>query len=232
MLRRFFRIYLSLFCTATLAFLAGCESYDPRLSGDTQYLGGVYGDEAVSLSAPRDTVSYWDGDSIAGKPSVKISLAEQRAYFYKSGQLVGISQLSTGREGLATPVGQFRISQKDIDHVSSKYGDYVDAANNVIVAKRRCRKRSETCRNAFQRRAHALFYAHRRRRWHARRLFAGLPCLARLYSDAGIHGGEFFQIRFIRNACNDHALKDMPAGGSRLAFESARPHSRLSFVGP
>ena len=55
-----------------------------------------------------------------GKPRVKISLGEQRAYFYKSGQLVGISQLSTGREGLATPNGQFTIIQKDMDHVSSQ----------------------------------------------------------------------------------------------------------------
>jgi lipoprotein-anchoring transpeptidase ErfK/SrfK len=131
--RSFSRISLSLFCGGALVFLAGCESEDPRLGGDTQYLGGIYGQEPVSLSAPRDTISYWDGDSVEGKPSVKISLGEQRAYFYKAGQLVGISQLSTGREGLNTPVGQFRISQKDITHVSSKYGDFVDAGDNVIM---------------------------------------------------------------------------------------------------
>ncbi len=74
-----------------------------------------------------DNVSYWDGDGVPGKPSIKISLGEQRAYFYKSGKLVGISQLSTGREGQNTPVGQFKIIQKDLDHVSSLYGDYVDA---------------------------------------------------------------------------------------------------------
>lgn len=133
MLRRFFRISLSLFCGGALIFLAGCESDDPRFATDTQYLGGIYGDEPVSLAAPRDTISYWDGDSIQGKPSVKITLGEQRAYFYKSGQLVGISQLSTGREGLNTPIGRFKISQKDINHASSKYGDYVDAGGNVIV---------------------------------------------------------------------------------------------------
>ena len=133
MLRRFFRSSLSLFSSCALVFLVGCASDDPRFASDTQYLGGIYGDEPVSSSAPRDTVSYWDGDSVEGKPSVKISLGEQRAYFYKHGQLVGISQLSTGREGLNTPVGQFHISQKDINHVSSKYGDYVDAGDNVIV---------------------------------------------------------------------------------------------------
>jgi lipoprotein-anchoring transpeptidase ErfK/SrfK len=87
----------------------------------------------VSTAAPQDTVSYWDGDAVSGKPSIKIRLSEQRAYFYKGGELVGISQLSTGREGLSTPTGSFSITQKDKDHVSSKYGDYVDGTDNVVV---------------------------------------------------------------------------------------------------
>lgn len=121
---------------AALAFfgLVGCGEEDPRLAyGQTQYLGGVYGDQPVASSAPNDTVSYWDGDGVPGKPSVKIALSEQRAYFYKSGQLVGISQLSTGREGKDTPMGKFKVIGKDIDHASSVYGDYVDANDNVVV---------------------------------------------------------------------------------------------------
>ena len=93
---------------------------------------GIYGN-APTNGAPQDTVSYWDGDNIGGKPSVKISLSEQRAYFYKSNMLVGISQLSTGREGLNTPVGKYSIIQKDVAHVSTRYGDYVDDAGNVIM---------------------------------------------------------------------------------------------------
>src|SRR5438477_7851611 len=110
--------------------LIGCESEEAY---QTQYLGGVYGAGPVSSGAPQDNVSYWDGDASGGKPTVKISLGEQRAYFYKSGQLVGISQLSTGREGLNTPSGHFSIMQKDLNHVSSKYGDYVDDAGNVVM---------------------------------------------------------------------------------------------------
>lgn len=110
---------------------AGCEE-DIRYSGQTQYLGGIYGTQPTS-GAPSDNVSYWDGDHIGGKPAVKISLREQRAYFYKNNMLVGISQLSTGREGLKTPTGKFNIIQKDINHISSKYGDYVDDAGNVVV---------------------------------------------------------------------------------------------------
>ena len=78
-------------------FVTGCGE-DPRFSANTQYIGGTYG--GAQVGAPRDTVSYWDGDSSGGSPSVKISLGEQRAYFYKGGVLVGVSQLSTGREGV------------------------------------------------------------------------------------------------------------------------------------
>jgi lipoprotein-anchoring transpeptidase ErfK/SrfK len=127
------RISLISFVLAGAAFLfVGCGSEDARFSTETQYLGGVYGPGPVSAAAPQDNVSYWDGDSMEGKPSVRISLGEQRAYFLKSGKLVGISQLSTGREGLNTPLGKFAIQQKDLNHVSSKYGDYVDQFDQVV----------------------------------------------------------------------------------------------------
>src|SRR5262249_54140985 len=111
--------------------VTGCGE-DPRFSGNTQYLGGVYGGEQGG-GPPRDTVSYWDGDHASGNPSIKISLGEQRAYFYKSGVLVGVSQLSTGREGLNTPTGSFKIIQKDKDQVSSFFGDYVDSSGKVVA---------------------------------------------------------------------------------------------------
>jgi lipoprotein-anchoring transpeptidase ErfK/SrfK len=118
-------------CGITALILVSCDD-DPR-TAQTQYLGGVYGPGSVSSAAPQDSVSYWDGDGVSGKSSVKIKLSEQRAYFYKGGELVGVSQLSTGREGLVTPSGTYSISQKDKDHASSKYGDYVDSADNVVV---------------------------------------------------------------------------------------------------
>jgi hypothetical protein len=118
----------TLIIAATLSFV-GCE--EERPGAQTQYLGGIYGNQPTT-GAPVDTISYWDGDNIGGKPSVKISLSEQRAYFYKNGLLCGISQLSTGREGLKTPGGHFSIIRKDRDHISSKYGDFVDASGTVV----------------------------------------------------------------------------------------------------
>jgi len=129
MRRSFYHTLMAAFSIALLLLAAGCGE-EPRYSAQTQYLGGTYGN--APAGPPQDSVSYWDGDSASGKPSITISLREQRAYFYKSGVLVGVSQLSTGREGLNTPYGHFSIIQKDINHVSSLFGDYVDAAGNVV----------------------------------------------------------------------------------------------------
>jgi hypothetical protein len=129
MMRVLLRTFPAALFLAAMIIMTGCE--EDRFAAQTQYLGGIYG-TAPTVGAPQDNVSYWDGDGIGGKPSVKISLLEQRAYFYKSGLLVGVSQLSTGREGLNTPPGHFSIIQKDVNHVSSRYGDYVDAGDNVV----------------------------------------------------------------------------------------------------
>lgn len=121
---------------AALLAVAGCASYDPRLtSSATQYLapGGQIVTKKSSVGFP-DTVSYWDGDGVGGSPAITIDLREQKAFFYKGGRLVGVSMISSGREGYSTPSGNFKIVQKNKDHVSNLYGDYVDGAGNVVVA--------------------------------------------------------------------------------------------------
>ena len=130
--RFFLKLLYGVLSIGLVLFVTGCGE-DPRYSGNTQYVGGVYGGEQGGGGPPRDTVSYWDGDHASGSPSIKISLGEQRAYFYKGGVLVGVSQLSTGREGLNTPVGNYKIIQKDKDHASTLFGDYVDSSGKVVV---------------------------------------------------------------------------------------------------
>lgn len=121
---------------AAVAVLTGCAGYDSRLtSSTTQYLGAGGGIvEKKSSAGFPDTVSYWDGDGVSGSPSITIDLREQKALFYKGGRLVGVSMISSGREGYSTPSGNFKILQKSKDHVSNLYGDYVDAAGNVVVS--------------------------------------------------------------------------------------------------
>jgi len=118
-----------------LLVLSGCASYDRRLTSTaTSYLGqdgSIISRSSASTVAEKN--SYWDGDGVQGAPSIVIDLSDQTASFYKGAKLVGVSAISTGREGFATPVGSYRILQKNPNHVSNLYGDYVDASGNVVV---------------------------------------------------------------------------------------------------
>lgn len=124
-------IILLSFALAAVAFTSGCVNRDQRAGSKAAYLGGFRA-KGEAGRADFDNVSYWDGDGVQGAPSIRISISEQRANFYKGGQLVGVSILSTGREGHNTPTGNFRIQQKDQNHVSSIYGDYIDAQGNIL----------------------------------------------------------------------------------------------------
>ena len=122
-----------------VALMAACTAPDPRFGGDhTEYIGNRSGGRISTAynqrTRPDDTVSFWDGDGVPGDPHIEIRLPEQRAYFYKGETLVGVSQVSTGREGYNTPSGNFKVLQKDKDHRSSLYGDYVDANGTVVKA--------------------------------------------------------------------------------------------------
>ena len=72
------------FALVAMLFLVGCAS-DPRLDTDTIYLGGrrVTAPGTESNAANKrmnfDNVSYWDGDSVAGSPRIRINLGEQIA---------------------------------------------------------------------------------------------------------------------------------------------------------
>ena len=116
-------------------FASGCANYDTRLNNaKTSYLGT---DGSIisrsSASTLADKNSYWDGDGIQGAPSIVIDLSEQQASFYKGGKLVGVSAISSGREGFGTPTGHYKITQKNPGHASNLYGDYVSPQGDVLV---------------------------------------------------------------------------------------------------
>jgi hypothetical protein len=82
----------------------------------------------------QDLVSHWDGDGMAGEPSIIIDLSDQKAYFYKGGRLAGVSAISSGDEKHGTKTGRFKIIEKDRWHKSNLYGDFVDGSGRVVVA--------------------------------------------------------------------------------------------------
>ena len=64
---------------------------------------------------------------------IRINRSQQRAYFYKGGTLVGISQISSGKEDHGTPHGKYKIMAKDKDHTSSLYGVFKDKTTGVTT---------------------------------------------------------------------------------------------------
>jgi lipoprotein-anchoring transpeptidase ErfK/SrfK len=118
--------------SATAALLlagAGCTSVSQRKPAAAPAVV-VVTNGAVPVA--KHPYWYWIGDGVTGAPSIKIVISEQRAYFYKGGKLVGESTISSGKKGFETPPGHYEVIQKDKDHVSNLYGDYVDADGNVV----------------------------------------------------------------------------------------------------
>lgn len=56
---------------------------------------------------------------------IVVSIRSQKAELYHQGKLVAVSPISSGREGKSTPTGTYSVIEKDVDHRSSLYGNYV-----------------------------------------------------------------------------------------------------------
>ena len=65
---------------------------------------------------------------------VVVSLPKQRAYLMINEQVVADSPISSGKAGHSTPSGDFSVMEKDPDHRSSIYGDFVDSSGRVVRA--------------------------------------------------------------------------------------------------
>jgi len=81
---------------------------------------------------PLSSRAWWRGDGVVGQPKIVINLSTQRVQYYKGRELVGVSPISSGREGMATGAGSFSVIEKDIDHASSLFGDYVGRDGTVL----------------------------------------------------------------------------------------------------
>ncbi|HET7239446.1 MAG TPA: L,D-transpeptidase family protein [Terrimicrobiaceae bacterium] len=177
--------------------LGACASYDPRLNDrNTVYLGT--GGPVIDPSVKEDLAlkkSYWDDSGIAGSPSIVINLTKQTASFYKDAKLVGVSAISSGREGFDTPAGHFKITQKNIDHASNLYGDYVDASGNVVVKDVDVKKDPRPAGATFR--------------------GAPMPYFMRITGGVGMHQG------FLPGVPDSHGCIRMPQRMARLFWDNA-----------
>jgi lipoprotein-anchoring transpeptidase ErfK/SrfK len=64
--------------------------------------------------------------------SVIVSLSKQRAYVYAGDQVAIDTPVSSGKRAGMTPAGNFTVVQKDKDHRSNIFGNYVDSQGRIV----------------------------------------------------------------------------------------------------
>jgi hypothetical protein len=117
------------FALSIVLLCSSCAELENQLNTQRKAMSDAL---KTALAAPHPKPAFWRGDDVEGAPKVVVHLMEQRAYFYKGRRLVGESSISTGRKGFETPPGKYRVVQKDEDHISSEYGDYVDQNGEIV----------------------------------------------------------------------------------------------------
>ncbi len=65
---------------------------------------------------------------------VVVSLSKQRVYLMLGEEVVIDSPVSSGKRGHPTPRGAFHISEKEENHFSSLYGNFVDRDGRIVRA--------------------------------------------------------------------------------------------------
>lgn len=122
-------------------FLNGCSGYPPTRPFFSKFnIPGITGSWPQPLAptpAPASLArgehqDFWQDGGGDGGARIVVKLGAQRAYFYRGRKLVGSTRVSTGKKGFATPPGRYSVVQKNRDHVSSLYGDYVDENGDVV----------------------------------------------------------------------------------------------------
>lgn len=193
-----------LLSTVLAVFVAACAS-SPGPPPQSRYLtdsyatlylgpGGSVITRQTQAAKPQEE-GYWHGDGVPGAPSIVIDLGRQEAFFYKSGKLVGLSPISSGREGYNTPTGRYSIIQKDKNHLSTLYGDYVDSAGNVVVKNVGIVEDSRPPGTAFR--------------------GAPMPYFMRIHGGVGMHAG------YLPGVPDSHGCIRMPLNMAEIFFAHA-----------
>ena len=104
---------------AAAAFLLAFSAARPAYAQQTPIEAA-----AADPSALRPGEFVWEPERAAsGAVEIVVSLPLQRAYIYRGGTLIGVTTVSTGKEGHETPTGSFEILQKRKRHFSNLYNN-------------------------------------------------------------------------------------------------------------
>jgi len=103
--------------TAVIAALLGLSPIYTAHASETSAIVA----EATDLAPGR--FIWRPAAATEGDVEVVVSLPQQLAYVYRGDTLIGMSTVSTGKEGHETPTGSFSILQKRERHFSNRYNN-------------------------------------------------------------------------------------------------------------
>jgi len=137
-INRFWRVLCRVLLSVVLVHSVACRYSHPVLPGETVRRAKIADPkdlEAAGFPAKAGTPLYeWTGGQHAGPLRITIDLSEQRATLKRGGQTIGWTYVATGKSGHGTKTGNFRVSEKVRDKVSSSWGQIVNSRGVVVVS--------------------------------------------------------------------------------------------------
>jgi lipoprotein-anchoring transpeptidase ErfK/SrfK len=108
-----------------LANLARAQLFGPKMKKPN---------ELISKQAPLKVNQKLLAQATPENTRIAVSIPKQRAYLMIGDQVVADGPISSGKRGHETPKGHFSVMEKDPNHHSSLYGDFVDGSGRVVRA--------------------------------------------------------------------------------------------------
>ena len=133
---RALRIFLSALLLTALAssISAQFRLFGPRSPRPTPLPKMRSASAYISTQAPLKVNQSVLNRATPDNVHVRVSIPRQRAYLMVGDQIAADSPISSGKAGHNTPSGNFSVLEKDPDHRSSIYGDFVDGSGRVVRA--------------------------------------------------------------------------------------------------
>src|SRR4051794_20111424 len=126
MMKRVYSISAVIIATGTfLIGLAEAQSFGPKMKKPN---------EMIQKQAPMKVNQGLLKQATQDNTHIVVSIPKQRAYLMIGEQIVADAPVSSGKRGHETPRGHFTVMEKDPNHHSSLYGDFVDRSGRIVRA--------------------------------------------------------------------------------------------------
>jgi lipoprotein-anchoring transpeptidase ErfK/SrfK len=124
-MKRVCRTTIIVLTGVALAGLASGQLFQPKMKKPS---------ELIQKQAPMKVNQNVLKQATPDNTHIVVSIPKQRAYLMVGEEIAADAPVSSGKRGHETPRGHFTVMEKDPNHHSSLYGDFVDRSGRVVRA--------------------------------------------------------------------------------------------------